>query len=81
MLELGYFSSLYAQSILFANIRFKKTMGRGLCCGNVLYISNLKNKNDYVVGLFKVFFLYNFSLSLRFTISELFFRGATYQIM
>ena len=35
MLEIGYFSSLYAQFRLLI-VAFKTPMGKGLCYGNVL---------------------------------------------
>ena len=52
MLEIGYFSLLYAQFRLLI-VAFKKTLLAEDYAAETFYISNFKSNNDYVVRLFK----------------------------
>ena len=51
MLEIGYFSSLYA-NFRFLIVAFKKIWAEEYAA-ETFYISNFKSNNDYVVRLFK----------------------------
>ena len=51
MLEIGYFSIVYAQFRLLI-VAFKK-LRAGDYAAQTFYISNSKRNNDYVVRLFK----------------------------